>query len=486
MRQTAKPALVVLDLDASRALAVGAGQVFALPLALSLEGRQVDVGQAGLDLCRRSPHLACLGFLPHLGTSRIWSAGKHRLDANQALAAALARLQPVCGPSTGVLIAVPPYLEDAQVDQILKMAGQARWPVLGTVPSPLAAAQAAHARQVWSGLAIVVEADEHALTLSAVLNTDGEARLLGSQALARLGLRAWKERLLDVVADRCVRLSRRDPRDSGDAEQGLYDQFDAAFDAARAGRMAEVVAQTKTWSQHLMLPAEDLRGMCSRLVEQALDGADAFRASLSAPLGTLVLSETAARLPGLVDALEAALLLPAPVRIAEPASDFGEGLLQEGDAGPRQVCVLPGDAAARAALEIAARLACQGGPAGPVDAAPLPDPAPPEEGPLRVRSNHQDHPVALRPFTLGRHPSCDLVFDSERFPNVSARHCEIVPGRRAAVLRDHSRNGTYVNDRAVVGELILTSGDWIRLGPNGPLVRLLGTPAEPRRHTTTA
>ena len=52
-----------------------------LPLAVSLEERQPRVGRAGAALCRRSPHLACLNFLPYLGDDRRWDSGRHRLDA---------------------------------------------------------------------------------------------------------------------------------------------------------------------------------------------------------------------------------------------------------------------------------------------------------------------------------------------------------------------------------------------------------------------
>src|SRR5262245_60017522 len=59
-----------------------------LPLALSLEGRTPAVGRAGLALCRRSPHLTCSGFLPHLGENREWAGPRSRVDATQALVAA--------------------------------------------------------------------------------------------------------------------------------------------------------------------------------------------------------------------------------------------------------------------------------------------------------------------------------------------------------------------------------------------------------------
>src|SRR5947209_5631140 len=92
-----EPRLVGLDLNATRARAVhGPAQALPrllplattaddLPMVLSLQGRQAEVGRAGAALCRLLPHLTCLDFLAHVGAPREWVAGRHRLDALKAL-----------------------------------------------------------------------------------------------------------------------------------------------------------------------------------------------------------------------------------------------------------------------------------------------------------------------------------------------------------------------------------------------------------------
>src|SRR5215475_12389184 len=89
--------LVALDLNATRVRAatgttVADGRPLALdgkqpelPMALSLEGRHAALGRAGTVLCRRSPHLACLCFLPYLGQRREWAGPRMTIDADQAL-----------------------------------------------------------------------------------------------------------------------------------------------------------------------------------------------------------------------------------------------------------------------------------------------------------------------------------------------------------------------------------------------------------------
>jgi hypothetical protein len=209
-----------------------------------------------------------------------------------------------------------------------------------------------------------------------------------------------------------------------------------------------------------------------------------MRASLpggEAPAVVLV-TAAAGRLPGLVGALEEAAGPPGPSAArASGSEDFGEALLEEEVAGRAGVSVLSADAAARAAFELAAR-----SPRGGLASAPLPAPLPVESGPARVQFRNQDYALRGPSFLMGRHADCDLVLDSELYPTVSGRHCEIVYERRTYVLRDRSRNGTLVNERPVIHEIILQAGDWIRLGPGGPMVRFLGQSADQLKLMTIA
>jgi hypothetical protein len=498
MPHGAKQPLIGLDLNSSRARAVTtapgqapellpiAGEA-ELPLAVSLEGRSPEAGRAGLSLLRRAPHLACANFLPSLGGPRQWSAGRHRLDAAGALAAVLDRLRPACAAAQAVALAVPAYLKADQLEALAQLAEKARLRVCGWVAAPLAATLTAYAEQPWAGPALVVDADDHALTWAAVAVEFGQARVLDTQAVVQLGLRAWKERLLDAVADRCVRQSRRDPRDSAPAEQGLYDQLDAAFDACRRGQMAELLVQMAQWGQNVILRPDELAAACAPLVRQALAEMRALRQSL--PLGitpVVLVTDAAGRLPGLVRALEEAMEPAEPPAERDPdCEDFGEGLLDE-LMGRAPVSVLSPDAASRAACDLAVRWQRGELAGGPVEVAPLPPPLPADAGPARVQFRNQDYPLRGPVFLLGRHADCDLVFDSEQYPTVSGRHCEIVYERRTYLLRDRSRHGTLVNERPVGHEMVLHAGDWIRLGPRGPQVRFLGHAADQLKLMTTA
>src|SRR5205085_1894056 len=249
------------------------------PLAISLEGRAPEAGPAGQRLCRRLPHLACCNFLPHLAeparSGRKWVAERYSLDSAQAVALVLQRLQPVWFTAGAAVLSLPIYLTPAQVDLLTTLAEQVRLPLLGTVTAPLSAALAAHAERAWTGTAVVVDADDHALTLAVVSAEEGQANLVDAWSLPHLGVKVWKERLLNALADQCVHQSRRDPRDSPVAEQALYEQIEEVFEACRHGRMASIAFQTATWYQNLVLRPDQPVAACGALLNQTLEEIEA-------------------------------------------------------------------------------------------------------------------------------------------------------------------------------------------------------------------
>jgi hypothetical protein len=499
--------LIGLDLNATRARAIqgenhGSGPYVPLglpldgnerelPLALSLEERQPRVGRAGVGLCRRSPHLACLDFLPYLGGDHLWDSGRHRLDAAGAFALVCDHLQRRIGRAEGVTAAVPAYFSAAQAALLTNMAGRARWRFFGSLPSPVAVALAAHEHLPWSGQAVVIDLDGYALTLSAVAVHNDMARVLHVQPATQLARGVWLCRLLDCAAMRCIRLSRRDPRESAESEQALFDQLATLLDKRLGDEPAEMVLQTPHWYQHLRFTPSDLLAFCAPLVQRVLGELQQFLADISefGTVGAVLLTGPAARLPGLAASVNE-LIQPAEVEPLddEDSADFGEDLIEDNILSAR-IHVLDDDAVARAAFDLALRQHRGDLPRGHLDCAPLPGSsaadAANDRGPARLFFRGEDFLLSGPLFALGRDPACHLIFETELYPTVSARHCEIVLTRGVYMLRDRSRHGTLINDCLVTQPMALHSGDWIRLGSGGPLLRFLGQ-ADGQRQLTTA
>lgn len=80
--------------------------------------------------------------------------------------------------------------------------------------------------------------------------------------------------------------------------------------------------------------------------------------------------------------------------------------------------------------------------------------------------------VEDEPAILGRATDCAVRFHADHDREVSKRHAELVRRDGRILLRDlSSRNGTYVNGR-LVREVFLRQGDVVRLGAEGPQIKV--------------
>jgi hypothetical protein len=402
----AQPLLVGLDLNGTRARAMQGtnptpqalpldGAYLDLPMILSLQGRKPQVGRAGSALCRQSPHLTCSNFLPYLGETRTWSIGRHRLDAGRALQHVFERLLTSCQTVRGVVAALPAYISPAQAALLAPLADKARFPLLGSVRTPLAAAHTAFASEPWSGPALVIDVDEHALTGTTVV-ADGEHLWVQTTAAwTSTSLRAWQNRILNGISDRCIQQCRRDPRESPLAEQSLFEQVEAALDAWGHNKVVELHVQTATWYHNLLFRPEEIQAFCQRLVQQVCDQIQSQIPTLG--VRRILVSRAAARLPGLAPALEDWLRRAAgdvveAAALEETSEDFGADLIPGGN-DPLRVTMLPADAAARAAHHLALHIQRSALPRGHFDhslAAPrtqtAPAPAPQARPSFRILS----------------------------------------------------------------------------------------------------
>ena len=81
----------------------------------------------------------------------------------------------------------------------------------------------------------------------------------------------------------------------------------------------------------------------------------------------------------------------------------------------------------------------------------------------------QTETVAKAYIGIGRHPLSDIRFDAERDLDVSARHAAVIRRGDDFVVQDlQSKNGTMVNGKRITGDVILTDGDVLGFGVDGP------------------
>jgi hypothetical protein len=261
------------------------------------------------------------------------------------------------------VLTVPGYFNPGQAETLRKLGEKARLPALGSLSTILAAALAGHAEHFWQRSVLVIDADDHALTLGWVKGLADRAHLIESRSFTQLGVQAWKERLIDALADRFIRAHRRDPRDVPSAEQSIFDQLDALALAALQHRPMQLGVKGAQWFSHLLVQPAQTVHFCRELAQQAAQEAGqlltCWPASELPP--AILLTHQASRLPGLIDALQPLLaervsssretILPPTKVTGLEEDDFGADLLRAET--PRNVMVLPPEAPARSAHALA-------------------------------------------------------------------------------------------------------------------------------------
>jgi hypothetical protein len=335
-----------IDVTASRMLGVsiGSGKVRGipldgerdeLPLFIVLLEQPPEIGRAGYSLCRKLPHVVCSNFLPALGQLKDKRSLRLGMTPDAALELAFQKIhEPVLTESELVVLSLPAYLAPIQVARVTTSAARAKFPLKGTAVGPLAlvamrAAAVATGKPAagtsetppapdWvlrlrptvdgPGAVVVIDADEFALSAVVATVERDRVRLVASGFWPRFSRKAWKDRLIESVSDRCVRLCRRDPRDSAEAEQSLFEQLDDALNRAHDGQPTNLKLRTAHWFQELIQQPEDLTGACASLARSSSEAIQELLSGTGLPLPprAIWLTQEASRLPGLHEALHLA------------------------------------------------------------------------------------------------------------------------------------------------------------------------------------
>lgn len=118
--------------------------------------------------------------------------------------------------------------------------------------------------------------------------------------------------------------------------------------------------------------------------------------------------------------------------------------------------------------------------AGPKPAVVVPPKPPVVLGELHFRTGSfagkRFRITSEKPVTIGRLAQMDIALNPVENIQVSGHHCTIYFTDGRFYVRDHSRNGTFINDSLVKHESVLSDGDVLRLAPGGPVAifRVIG------------
>jgi hypothetical protein len=152
-----------------------------------------------------------------------------------------------------------------------------------------------------SGAVVIIDIDDHALSAQLIQVNTREVRLQSTAEWHRASLRFWYDRIIDMISDRCVLSCRRDPRDSGEAEQSLFDLCPRVLEQTRQRQLIRLSVRAAHWYQDLVLQPEDVEFGTNSLLSQSLDCLRHFlqTSALPSPPRAVWLTHAAGLLPGL-------------------------------------------------------------------------------------------------------------------------------------------------------------------------------------------
>ena len=317
-----------------------------LALVIGLDKKSPHIGRSAVSLVRRLPHLSCAYFLPFLGLNEEWRGGKHKLSAVDALQIAFERIRPLSLGHASCFLGIPGYFSKAQAQRVVEIAARARFPIHGTACLALALAadpltllagrdssvEADPNREGWivplhrpdlsdTPFEIVfIDVDDHGMMGYLVRVEKNAVQLAGFESSPHGSTRKWKSRLLNYIADRFVHMCRRDPRDSAEAEQALFEQIDDSLDRIRFGQKARIEIRAAQWFQKLDLLPEEFEQALQPLTRDLLQDLRIILqgSTSSQPPRAYWLSHEAGRVPGLAHALHANIAEQSSVGVLRP------------------------------------------------------------------------------------------------------------------------------------------------------------------------
>ncbi len=413
-----------------------------------LDAAGVVVGEAAAATARLQPVLASDRFwsdlaqdslagpsdrarshadLAHAHLTQLWSATAHEGDT--------------------AVFAVPGSMRLHQVGLLLGVTRATGIPVVGVVDSAVAACAGLVARA--SVLHLDVQLHQTVLT---ELQGATMMRRRRVEIAPRAGLKAMFSAWAQLVSEAMVRRTRFDPLHQAASEQQLYQRLPGWIGELSGRDSLDVAIETEAGSfgatlrrEQFTLAAEAWYAQVSELLRGA------HRADEST---TLVLSARAAMLPALGERL---------------ASLSGIELQS-----------LPDTAAAASAAARADEI----GPGDPPTLVTALARSHPLAGGDRRREGaasathiiHEGRAYAIddQPLVIGLGPG-----DGRRIAlggageGISHAHCTLMQRKGRALIRDHSRHGTFLNGERVDGEIGLGPGDRLRVGTPGVVFELV-------------
>ncbi|MEX0734106.1 MAG: FHA domain-containing protein [Steroidobacteraceae bacterium] len=423
-------------------------RVAASPGVALLDPTGVVVGESAAAAARLQPVLANDRFWSDLSQDSFAGAtGSVRSHADLAHAHLTRLWGEIAEAGDTAVFAVPGSMRLHQAGLLLGIARRIGLPVAGVVDSAVAACAGLPARI--SVLHLDVQLHQTVLT---ELQGATVLRRRRVEIAPRAGLKAMYSAWAQLVSEAMVRRTRFDPLHQAASEQQLFQRLPVWLVELGGRESLDVAIETGSGSfgatlrrEQFTLAAEAWYAQISELVHGG------HRADESA---TLVLSARTATLPALAERL--ASLPGLELQILPDAAAAEAAAARANEIGPGEPASL--------VTAMARTHAVAGGDRRR------------EGGASATHIVHEGRAYAIddQPLVIGLGPG-----DGRRIAvggsgaGISRAHCTLMRRAGRAVIRDHSRYGTFVNGERVGGETGVGPGDRLRVGTPGVVFELV-------------
>jgi hypothetical protein len=417
-----------------------------------LDDDSLTTGSAAFQQARVKPRRIHNAFWSDLQTAPLADSRFHHLSAADIVSRQLEQTwQRVSGD--GIVMAVPAYMNTAQLSLLLGIAAELQIPVAGMVDAAVAATR----REYQGAVPVHVDLSLHS-TLLTRLSQSGQASVDRAEVVEDCGMIALFDAWIALIAEAFVQQSRFDPLHTAETEQMLQDNLQAWLAAAAGGDSVTMEIEYRGIKHAAELESLELVATAAPVYHRIVSSLRALYRADETP--ALQLSDRVARMPGLADILTA--------RVG------GDVYLLEAGATARGLLARCRDMhAGDAAVSLVRKLPWDQTPVAAKDSGELRQ----SGHPTHLLFNNRAYVIENEPLTLGSQPddsgrSIDLRQD---MPGLSRRHCSLQQENGQCVVRDYSRYGTFLNGHRIDGSAVLQVGDLVRLGTPGYELRLITT-----------
>lgn len=444
--------LVAVRSEAKNALAAPESPGYAL-----VEGERLVLGQEARDRARLKPRFTHTRFWDAIDTAPLARPFSNRLSRADLAHAHLSEFWKSLETTDEAMLAVPGWYSLDQLGLILGLTRSCDIPVGGMIDSALAAAAT-----VGQGSALLhLDLHLHRVAASLIRRSDQLVRA-ESAVEESAGLVPLQDAWATHIAECFVRQTRYDPLHRAESEQTLYGQLPSWLDRLCVETRITASMEVSGKSRAIELERDHLAEAAGTYYSSILALASSIFPHDERV--TLLLSHRIARLPGLIDRLrrdlsDDVLTLP-DVAAAKGALGYERPKHRSSDDDAltflTRLDVPPADGAPR--LEATA--------ATPNDAYRMPS---------HVLFDGRALSIEPGPFLIGlsiEQGARGLNVTGET-AGVSRYHCSLYCVDERIVVEDHSKFGSFVNEKRVHERTTVSSGDRLRLGTPGIELQLI-------------